>query len=258
MNQIDLEELRTWMRDSGAIARRYFNHVTGRRKADSSWVTEADLAIEQMLGERLVARYPEYGLIGEEQTRRALDHEYLWALDPIDGTASFIAGLPTWGISLGLLRNGAPYFGIIYMPLLDDCYWAGPSGGAFLNDQPIQVIASREWESQDWLSVPSNVHRRFQIDFIGKTRSIGCTAASFCYVARGSAVGALLTRAAIWDIAAGLAILDAAGGSVVGLSGAALDTTILLDGRSLVEPIVIGAPIHAQALRELIHQRGGS
>ena len=82
------------------------------------------------------------------------------------------------------------------LPLLGDCYWATSSGDVFLNGNPIHVIAPREWEGEDWISTPSNTHRRFLIDFLGKTRSLGCTAASFCYVARGSAVGALLTRAA--------------------------------------------------------------
>ena len=80
-----------------------------------------------LLVERITARYPDHGILGEEQTRQGLDREFLWALDPLDGTALFVAGLPTWGISAGLLRHGAPYFGMIYFPLLDDCYWAGPN-----------------------------------------------------------------------------------------------------------------------------------
>jgi myo-inositol-1(or 4)-monophosphatase len=253
MEGIDLDEIRAWMRECGAIARQHFNHVTGHRKTDRSWVTEADVAIEQWLAERLAARYPHYGIIGEEQTKRALDREFLWALDPIDGTASFVAGLPTWSISLGLLRAGLPYFGVIYLPLLEDLYWAGPEGPAFLNERPIQVAPPREWETEDWLSIPSNAHRRFRIDFIGKTRTLGSTAASFCYVARGSALGTLLSRASIWDIAAGLAIVRAAGSEVSGLSGTALDTTTMLGDQQLAEPIIVAAPAHLPALREHIH-----
>lgn len=254
MNDVDIDELRVWLSEAGAIARQHFNKVTGWRKADRSWVTEADQAIERMLGDRLAVRYPEYGVIGEEQTRRATEAEFLWALDPIDGTASFVAGLPTWSISLGLLRAGLPYFGAIYLPLLEDLYWAVPDGPAFLNERPIQVAPPREWETEDWLSIPSNAHRRFRIDFIGKTRTLGSTAASFCYVARGSALGTLLSRASIWDIAAGLAIVRAAGGEVSGLSGAPLDTTTMLGDQQLAEPIIVAAPAHLPALRERIHR----
>jgi myo-inositol-1(or 4)-monophosphatase len=256
MSDIDLEELRSWVREAGATARRYFNHVEGRRKADHSWVTEADVAIERALVERLAARYPQHGIIGEEQTRQGIEREFLWALDPLDGTASFVAGLPTWGVSLGLLRAGLPYLGVVYLPLLDDCYWAGPTGDAFLNGRAIRVAAPHDWEGEDWIVVPSNSHRRFAIDFVGKARALGCTAASFCYAARGGAIGAVVTRAAIWDIAAGLAILRAAGGVAIGLSGAPLDPAPLLDGRLLPEPLIIGAETHVAGLRSVIRDRG--
>ncbi len=256
MNDFDFDELRAWLREAGAVARQHFNQVAGWRKADRSWVTEADEVIERMLAERIAARYPQHGVIGEEQTRRDTGREFLWALDPLDGTASFVAGLPIWGVSLGLLRHGLPYLGLVYLPLLDDYYWAGPDGPAFLNGRPILVAAPRAWESQDWIAVPSNSHRRFTLDFMGKTRSLGSVAAEFCYVARGGgALGAIITRAAIWDIAAGLAILRAAGGIATGLSGAPLDTATLLDGQPLPEPLIIGAAAHVADLGAVIHSR---
>ena len=250
MDEVDLDELRVWIHDAGALARQYFNHAEAHRKADRSLVTEADVAIERMVVERIAKRYPDHGIIGEEQTRQELDREFLWALDPLDGTASFVAGLPMWGVSLGLLRDGLPYLGAIYLPLLDDYYWVGPTGDAYLNDQPIHVASSEAWQNESWLAVTSNSHRRFAIDFVGKTRSLGCTAASFCYVARGSAVGAIVTRSAIWDIAAGMALLRAAGGVAIGFSGAPLDTTAMLGGELLPEPVLLAAesqiaPLHA-------------
>src|ERR671939_1486942 len=99
MSEIDIDvvELRSWMQPCGAIALRSFRNVVGHRKADQSWVTEADLAIEQALVERITMRYPDHGILGEEQTRQGIDREFVWALDPLDGTAIFVAGLPTWG-----------------------------------------------------------------------------------------------------------------------------------------------------------------
>jgi len=257
VSDIDLEELIAWVRQGGAIAQRMFRNVTGHRKTDQTWVTDADVAIEQALVARLAARYPDYGIIGEEQTRRALDNEYLWAIDPLDGTAVFLAGLPTWGVSLGLLRHGQPYLGVIYLPMLDDCYWCVPGGGAFLNGQQIRVAPPRAWAGDDWIATPSNAHRRYTIDFVGKTRAIGATIGGFCYVARGSAVGGLFNRVSIWDIAAGLAILRAAGGAALALSGANVDTAAMLDGGSLNETVLIGAEEHIRALRPLVHMRGG-
>jgi myo-inositol-1(or 4)-monophosphatase len=160
-----------------------------------------------------------------------------------------------WGVSLGLLRDGLPYLGAVYLPLLDDCYWVGPNGGAYRNDQPIHVSSPQSWESESWLAVTSNTHRRFAIDFAGKTRSLGCTAASFCYVARGSALGALVTRSAIWDIAAGMALLRAAGGVAVSLSGVPLDTRAMVAGQLLAEPVLLSAEAQSAALRAAIIDR---
>jgi myo-inositol-1(or 4)-monophosphatase len=255
VHEIDSEEWHAWMRDCGAIALHSFRNVVGHRKADQSWVTEADLAIERALVERIAARYPDHGILGEEQTRQGIDREFLWALDPLDGTALFVAGLPTWGISAGLLRNGEPYFGMIYFPLMEDCYWSSPDGAALLNGQPIRVAPAREFDREDWLATPSDAHRRFRIDFAGKSRNLGSTVGPLCYVARGSAVGGLISQAAIWDIAAGLAILRAAGGVAVGLSGAPLETKSMLDGRLLDEPAILAAPQRIQALRDVIHAR---
>jgi len=252
---IPLEELRAWVQECGETAKGLYNNVVGSRKADRSWVTEADLAVERMLTARIAERFPHHGILGEEQTREGLDREFVWAIDPIDGTASFVAGLPIWGISLGLLRRGEPYLGLLYFPLMGDWYWAEPGGGAYLNGRPIRVAEPGPLDSEDWLSVPSNAHRRFEIDFVGKTRSLGSTAASLCYAARGSATASLISGSSIWDIAAALAVLYAAGGVAVGLSGAPLDTRELLGGGHQREPALAGHPAYVEELRAHIRVR---
>jgi myo-inositol-1(or 4)-monophosphatase len=255
VSDINIDELIAWAREGGAIARGMFRNVVGHRKADRTWVTDADVAVEQALVAHIAERYPGHGIIGEENARHALGNEYLWAIDPLDGTAAFLAGLPAWGVSLGLLRGGAPYLGVIYFPLLDDCYWSVPGGGAFLNGQPIHVAPPRDWQGDDWIATPSNAHRRYTIDFVGKTRAIGATVGTLCYTARGSAVGGLFNRVSIWDIAAGLAILGAAGGVARTLTGAEVDTAAMLDGRSLGETVLVGAREHVQTLQTVIHPR---
>jgi myo-inositol-1(or 4)-monophosphatase len=255
MEAFNIEEPIAWVREGGAIALGLFRNVAGRRKPDHTWVTEADEAIERLLVARIAERFPEHGIVGEEQARRTLDREFVWAIDPLDGTAVFLSGLPTWGVSLGLLRHGQPYAGILYFPLLGDCYWAAPGGDALLNGQPIHVAAPRPFESDDWLSTPSNAHRKFEIDFVGKTRSIGATIGAFAYTARGSAIGGLISRFSIWDIAAGMAILHAAGGVAATLAGAPLDTGAIIDGRSFGEPVLLGAPAHITALQAAIRAR---
>jgi myo-inositol-1(or 4)-monophosphatase len=254
--QIDLSELQDLAREGGKLARSYFRHATASRKADSSWVTEADIAVEQLLIGHLRVRYPTCGFIGEEQSRSDLEREYVWAIDPIDGTGAFVNGLPVWGVSIGLLHHGQPYLGAFYVPIADELYWNDPAGGAFLNGELIQVIGPRAWDTEDWIAIPSNSHRRYTISFPGKARSFGSSVADLCFVARGSALGALLTRCAIWDLAAGLAILGAAGGAYTGLSGAPPDLPgMTRSGDVLREPLVVSSPAHLEPLRASIGTR---
>jgi myo-inositol-1(or 4)-monophosphatase len=253
MIELDIPELQQWASDCGKIAKKHFRKVQASQKADRSYVTAADLEIEALLVERLTSRYPHCGIIGEETTRSHLDREYIWAIDPIDGTGAFVHGLPVWGISIGLLHHGNPYFGMFYMPIADDMYWNIPGQASYCNHEQIHVIEPRQWHTEDWITVPSNTHRRYQIDFIGKARSFGSSVADMCYVARGSALAGLLTRCAIWDLAAGLAILNDAGGTYCGLSGAAPDIAAMArDGSLLHEPLLVANPAHLAVLREHI------
>jgi fructose-1,6-bisphosphatase/inositol monophosphatase family enzyme len=255
VSAIAIDEVREWTAEAGVLARHYFNRVVPERKADQSPVTQADREIEQLLRERIAARYPEHAIIGEEQGGVATDQEFVWCLDPIDGTAAFISGLPTWCVSVGVLRYGEPYLGVILLPLLDDCYWAEATGPAFRNHEPIHVSAKTHFDGNDWIGVSSYAHRQFRIDFPGKTRSLGSVAADCCYVARGSAVGALIGRANLWDLAAGFSILRAAGASMKGLSGAIVEVPLLLKQHKLSEPILIGSPKLIPTLRGYISRR---
>lgn len=255
MSEVDIAEVRGWAREGGDLARHYFNNVARRRKADRSWVTQADIEVEQLLRERIAASYPAHGVMGEEQGVGDIDREFVWSLDPVDGTGAFVSGLPLWCVSIGLLRRGRPYLGVVYLPLLDDCYWADAEGPAHRNEEPISVLEAETIDGNDWMAVSSYAHRSFSISFPGKTRALSSVAADLCYVARGSALGALIGRASLWDVAAGLSILRAAGGVARGLSGQDLDVPALLDGRKLSEPIVAAAPGMVDTLRGYISRR---
>ncbi|NTW00665.1 MAG: inositol monophosphatase [Oscillochloris sp.] len=255
MRDVDIAEVRVWAREGGDMARRYFNNVARQRKADDSWVTQADIEVEQMLRERIMASYPDHGIMGEEQGVGAIDREFVWSIDPIDGTGAFVAGLPLWCISIGLMRHGQPYLGVVYLPLLDDCYWADAQGPAYRNDEQIHVLNVEKIDGNEWMAVSSYAHRIFKISFPGKTRALSSVAADLCYVARGSALGALIGPASLWDIAAGMAILHAAGGAVRGLSGTDIRMPAMLDGRKLPEPIIAASPDIIDTLRGYVVRR---
>jgi myo-inositol-1(or 4)-monophosphatase len=255
--EIDLAEVREWARASGEIARHYFHaSVQQRRKADDSYVTQADVEIEQFLRARIEERYPEHGVMGEEEGIGAIEREFVWSLDPLDGTDAFVAGLPVWGVSIGILREGAPYLGVIYLPLTDECYWNDVQGCAYCNGQPIEVSQAEHFDRQDAIMVTSRTHHEYDVSFPGKVRSLGSFAAHCCYVARGSVLGALLGYPQLWDIAAGVAILHAAGGLAATLSGQPLDMQPMLAGRRPPEPLVISTPQLIEPLLNCIRVKG--
>jgi histidinol phosphatase-like enzyme (inositol monophosphatase family) len=96
-------------------------------KADHSPVTEADRRIEAMCREQLAVRYPSHGIVGEEFGSVAADAEFVWLIDPIDGTLSFISGLPLWGTLIALLQRGQPVLGLIDTPATDE-RWSATRG----------------------------------------------------------------------------------------------------------------------------------
>ncbi len=106
--------------ESGAFIRPLFGHrgLAVESKADQSPVTAADRGAEELMRAMIKKRYPDHGIIGEEYGTERGDAEYVWVLDPIDGTKSFITGVPLWGTLIGLLHHGQPILGCIHQPVL--------------------------------------------------------------------------------------------------------------------------------------------
>lgn len=102
--------------------------LTIETKSDESPVTIADRAIEELIRQRIAETYPTHGVFGEEHGQDRIDAEYVWVIDPIDGTRSFITGWPLWGSLFALLRNGSPILGLIDAPVLNE-RWLGTETG---------------------------------------------------------------------------------------------------------------------------------
>jgi len=236
-------ELLDWARQAGQIALSHFRQVTPERKADRTFVTAADLAVEQFLAERLRAAFSQDRLIGEEGTRSqdVAASERVWAIDPIDGTTAFVQGLPGWGVSMGLLYQGQPRFGLFYIPLLDDMTYTGSDGISYWNDRPLRGSLRTDWSDKGYLAISSTAHHKYKID-IKRTRALGSAVTGFVYVARGSATATFNTQTSLWDLVAGAAILAGVGGELRYLSGRPVDYEALFDGRPTPEPVIGGHP----------------
>lgn len=230
----------TWAREAGDIALRYFKNSSANYKPDNSVLTRADLEIEQFLVREIRRTYPDHGVLAEEGTRTQINSSYLWAIDPLDGTTAFMLGLPGWGISLGLLLDFKPIFGLFYMPLLDDMT-VTTTKGVCCNGQLQRQTVQPDWGRKGFLAVSTGAHRDFEIDVL-RTRALGSVGASLIYTARGSATAALIPKAYLWDLVAGACILSLAGGELRYLSDKPVEFHALVDGNLAPEPIIAGHP----------------
>ncbi len=243
LNDLDFAWLEQLVRRAGEIALRHFRRTTIQRKADNTIVTIADGEVEHFLRDALADAYPDDGFLGEEMSAQSGPSGRVWVIDPIDGTSAYAAGLPVWAVSVGVLINGEPLAGAVYLPLVDE-YYSSDGRVARLNGAPIHVDDSGQIGDETLLCVTSEAHRHYRIEFSGKTRAFGSSAAHICYVARGAAVAAVLGHQALWDIAGALPILRAAGGNLVCLPDGAPLTGIAawVDGRKSPYPLLASAP----------------
>ncbi len=241
---VNIPQLLEWVREAGQIALEYYYRgVTRTYKADRSPVTQADIAVERYLTGRIRQTYPgpTYGLMAEESTQESSASEFLWVIDPIDGTRVFADGLPLWSVSIGLLHRGQPYRGVVYLPATDEMYFTDENGVPFWNRRPLRGLMRTAWDRDSFIAVPSTAHRCFRIDF-HRLRALGSIAAHYMYVARGAAVAVLHRRFSLWDIAAAYTILAACGGCALHLNGEPVSLVQLAASHTANRPVLAGHP----------------
>jgi len=240
---------------AGAVALAHFRAVAPERKPDASLVTAADRAVEALLDRELAARWPDVGLLGEEGAARAGRGGLRFVVDPIDGTSAFVAGLPTWCVSIGLLDGARPVAGVVHLPVAGEHYTA-VGGRAWWNGRPLPRLEDAGTAGDPFLVADSSVHLGLRVDWPGKIRSLGSAAYHAVLVARGAAQAALLGRVRVWDVAAAAALLDAVGGLLAWLDdGAPVDLEALARGGRPRDLVVAGTPATIGALRAVVRPR---
>lgn len=234
---IDFQLVETWIREAGRIALEGRESLITASKEDGSLVTDVDHRIESYLYQQITRHYPGHQILAEEGTRQGGESDFLWTVDPIDGTRAYASGLPVWGISVGILKGQEPYAGYFFMPAVGELY-TGIQGQAFFNNRTLPPVSQDgRIGSTAFLAVPSNAHRYFDISF-GRLRSLGSATAHLAYVARGTALAALTRHLYVWDIAPVLPLMNVTGIAVKYLSGQDFDLRQLLDGSPAPEPLV--------------------
>ena len=223
-------------RAAGAIINRAALDVEAVRisqKQVNDFVTEVDHASEQMIIETLLTAYPGHGIQAEEsgRTHGAQDSEFVWIIDPLDGTTNFIHGLPVYCISIALTVRGKVEQAVIYDPSRNDLFTATKGRGAYLNDRRLRV--SKRIRLADCL-ISTGFPFRSEDDFDAYLRMLGdvmrrcagvrrpgAAALDLAYVAAGFTDGFFESGLQPWDVAAGSLLVTEAGGLVGNFTGEA-------------------------------------
>jgi myo-inositol-1(or 4)-monophosphatase len=219
-------------RAAGQIQReRYETAIEVRTKSSSiDLVTEVDHACEELIVKTLTAERPGDAILAEEGGGADREGaEWRWVIDPLDGTTNYAHGYPRFCVSIGVEHNDERTVGVVYDPLLDELFCAVRGEGATLNDRPLEV--SKRSDLGDALIATGfayDVRRSAQdninhfIAFVKGARSIrrdGAAALDLCYVAAGRLDGFWELRLHPWDVAAGLLVVEEAGGRTSTLDG---------------------------------------
>lgn len=201
-----------------------FGHIQASHKPDGSLVTQADKWSDEEIRNAISDTFPSHDVLSEEGEHLFSGKEWCWVIDPIDGTTNFTRGIPIWGISLGLLYQGNPFFGYVHFPTINQSfhgYWYGSSGngesGAFLNNRPIHTSTDSPSHSH-FFNVCARSTAIFNQSLPCKVRMLGVTTYNFLSVACGAALGGVESTPKVWDLAAVWAIVQAAGGVLVPLN----------------------------------------
>ncbi len=226
-------------------------------KADASYVTETDLAVETRLREMIDAKFPNHGVLGEEHGSRDLDAAHVWVLDPIDGTAAFVAGLPVFGTLIGLAREGRPYLGIVDHPATDE-RWTGVSGtsaahnGRAIRTRPCEALAHAYMTNSnpDFLK-PDEARRFHALRGQAQYTQYGGSCYSYGLLASGRTDIGIDAALDTFDIFAPTAVIEGAGGAVTDWDGRPIGFD--MDGRVLATG---STTIHRQALAVLADGAG--
>ena len=230
-----LEVARTAALAGARPLRELFGSLEGVKEkgAAGNLVTEADLAAEAAVLAVLQEATPTFAVLAEESGRRNGEGPLEWCVDPLDGTTNYAHGFPVFGTSVGLLCHGQPLLGALALPAVDQLFWAAPGCGAWCNDKRLHVSDCQRVSdallatgfAYDRTTRRDNNYAEFAW-FTHRSHGVrraGAAAVDLAFVASGSIDGYWERGLSPWDLAAGVVLVEQAGGVVSGYRGEALD-----------------------------------
>lgn len=222
-------------RAAGRVLTEWRGKFQVREKGRADLVTDADLAAQKVIEEILSGDFPDFEFLGEEGpagVSRSTGSRFCWIVDPLDGTTNYVHGLPNYSVSIGLAEAGTIIAGVVYDPVFDRCFKAEKGQGAYLNDERINVSSAK---SLDEALIAASFAASIQKgspeieDFVNVLtqsrgiRRLGSAALNLAYVASGCLDGYWAGSNKPWDVAAGVILVQEAGGVVQGYDNQPFD-----------------------------------
>lgn len=227
-----LEQTQEIAKNVGSFIRKERQHFSADKvehKGFNDLVSYVDKEAEKMIVAALSKILPEAGFITEEGTNTTQADQYIWVIDPLDGTTNFIHGIPVFAVSIALMEYDEVILGVVYEVNRHECFYAMKGGGAFCNDTRIKVSPAPDLSAS--LIATGFPYYNFELidkylfalkTFMQKTHGIrrfGSAATDLCYVAAGRIEGFFEYNLNSYDVAAGALIVQEAGGAVTDFSG---------------------------------------
>ncbi|MCX6554141.1 MAG: inositol monophosphatase family protein [Candidatus Aminicenantes bacterium] len=240
--------------EAGDLIKRNFQNLQNidiQSKGKNDFVTRVDREAEGIITKVIASNFPDHQVLAEEGGLSTQKGEYLWVVDPLDGTTNFIQGIPHFAVALALMKNEQVIFGLIYDPLLRECFHAASGQGAFLNDAPIVVSAIKQMGSAfgatgfpfkaPHLLTPYTDVFKILLPQCQDLRRCGSAALDLAYVACGRYDFFWESHLLPWDFMAGKLIVEEAGGTTSDFSGKELpvQTSSVLAANRCLHPTLL-------------------
>lgn len=214
---------------AGKVLLPYFQATGLEReiKDDKSFVTKADRESEGVIIKTIKSKFPDHAILAEESGEVKTESEYRWIIDPLDGTANFLNGIPICGASIGVYKNGEPFAAAVCNPATGELFSAAKGKGAFFNGKKVTVSKQEASQGLVTFGLSKSVIDRehFTKVFVGlekvfnKRRHLGATALEMAYIARGGIEATVSFGSKLWDHAAGAVLILEAGGTITDFAG---------------------------------------